>query len=252
MTVSSLPIQNIGFISFDLETTGLFPMGSEIVEIGAVKFRWDGEELGYYEQLIDPYGQIPEQVIRIHGITKEMVSGKPRISHALPDFMQFVGDQETVIIAHNAYFDVSFMGFAFIREGLQLPLNTVLDTLTFAREGIPNLRSYKLDNLAALFSFDRGMYHRALQDAYITKLLFIEISKEFPSIKTLGDLFNYTHQWYFGDFNIFSVEAPPGFENLAVAIQDQRSITMIYDGGTKGTSPRVVTPKALFRKNDII
>ena len=70
-------MDNAEFIAFDLETTGLSPDFNRIVEVGAVRFRADGTELDRIEQLVDSRCCIPDDVIKIHGITDEMVRGQP-------------------------------------------------------------------------------------------------------------------------------------------------------------------------------
>ena len=89
------------FIAFDLETTGLSPDLNRIVEVGAVRFRLDGTELDRMEQLVDPRCVIPADVTEIHGITDEMVCGQPPIEQVLPEFVEFLGFPETILLAHK-------------------------------------------------------------------------------------------------------------------------------------------------------
>ena len=77
-------LTNITFLAFDTETTGLQPIVQRLVEVGAVRFRLDGNDTATFQQLIDPNIPIPPEVQRVHGITDAMVRGKPAIEHVLP------------------------------------------------------------------------------------------------------------------------------------------------------------------------
>ena len=101
-------MDNVEFIAFDLETIGLSPDFNRIVEVGAVRFRADGTELNRMEQLVDPRCAMPTDVTKIHGITDDMVHGQPPIEDVLPEFVRFLGHSETILLAHNASFDVGF------------------------------------------------------------------------------------------------------------------------------------------------
>lgn len=97
------------FIAFDLETTGLHPVFSRIIEIGAVRFRGDGTVLESFQQLVDPRCEISAGAAAVNGITGEMVAGQPTIEEVLPCFIDFIGDGPVVMMAHNAGFDMGFL-----------------------------------------------------------------------------------------------------------------------------------------------
>src|SRR5512137_2915187 len=117
------PLTEVEFVAFDLETTGLFPVVNRIVEFGAVRFRLDGRELATWEQLVDPECLIPLDVTAIHGITDAMVRGQPTVAQALPGFLEFLGRNEAILLAHNAPFDLGFLNFAAAKTGLAIPTN---------------------------------------------------------------------------------------------------------------------------------
>jgi DNA polymerase-3 subunit epsilon len=100
------PLSEVEFVAFDLETTGLFPVVNRIVEFGAVRFTLDGRELGTWEQLVNPECVIPPGVTEIHGITDAMVRGQATLAQALPGFLEFLGDTDAILLAHNATFDL--------------------------------------------------------------------------------------------------------------------------------------------------
>jgi DNA polymerase III epsilon subunit family exonuclease len=103
-------LADVTFIAFDTETTGLFPVMHQLVEIGAIRFRLDGRELATFQLLIDPHIPIPPNVQQVHGITDAMVRGQPIIEHVLPEFIEFLGAPTTLLLAHNAPFDPGFLG----------------------------------------------------------------------------------------------------------------------------------------------
>jgi hypothetical protein len=113
MDTSDRPLEEVEFVAFDLETTGLYAVACRIVEFGAVRFRLNGTELGRFEQLVDPECPIPPQAMRIHGITDAM----------------FLGSPDTILLAHNATFDLGFLGVALTKLGQAFPPHAVVDTL---------------------------------------------------------------------------------------------------------------------------
>jgi DNA polymerase-3 subunit epsilon len=126
-------LTDINFLALDVETTGLFPIMHRLVEIGAVRFRLDGWELATFQQLIDPEIPIPPEVQQVHGITDAMERRKPTIEHVLPPFIEFLGESDTILLAHHAPFDLSFLAMALTRLGIAYPLHSLFDTLHMTR-----------------------------------------------------------------------------------------------------------------------
>ncbi|MCM2289659.1 MAG: exonuclease domain-containing protein, partial [Sulfuritalea sp.] len=120
-------LAQLSYTVFDTETTGLDPSaGDEIIQIGAVRIvnrRLLRHES--YEQLIDPQRSLPAQSVKIHGITAEMLAGQPPIAQVLPVFRAFVAD--TVLVAHNAAFDMRFLELKEAATGIRFD-RPVLDT----------------------------------------------------------------------------------------------------------------------------
>ena len=161
------PLHEVTFVVVDLETTGGSPAACEITEIGAVKVR-GGEVLGEFQTLVNPGVPIPSFIAVLTGITDSMVSGAPRLATALPAFLEFAHD--TVLVAHNAPFDIGFLKAGCNIHGQEWPGPRVLDTARLARQVItrdetPNC---KLSSLARFFRSATTPDHRALSDARAT------------------------------------------------------------------------------------
>ena len=100
------PLRGVTFVVVDLETTGGSASASSITEVGAVKVR-GGDVLGEFQTLVRPGEPIPIFIQVLTGITNAMVAQAPRIESVLPAFLEFARD--SVLVAHNAGFDVSFL-----------------------------------------------------------------------------------------------------------------------------------------------
>ena len=174
------------FVIFDIETTGLSAINDEITEIGAIKVI-DGKVVDTYSQLINPERPIPEFITNLTGITDEMVKGKPRINEVIPSFSEFIKD--SVLVAHNATFDVGFIREKMKKNGVNLS-NPVLDTLELARSVFPDLKNHKLDNIAKHLGVSLENHHRAVDDAEATKDIFLKILSllEEKGIKSFSDI----------------------------------------------------------------
>lgn len=160
------------YVVFDLETTGLDFMNNGITEIGAVKIV-GGKIKEQFTTLVKPDYRISEENFNITGISEEMVKDAPKISAVIPDFMKFI--EGTVIVAHNAEFDVKFLKRFANAEEYEIK-NKVLDTVVMARENLPFLRKHDLATIAEHFGIVFH-HHRALSDAYATAEAFIELMK---------------------------------------------------------------------------
>lgn len=157
------------FVVVDLETTGGAPGGTGITEIGAVRVA-GGRLVESFVTLVNPGRPIPPFVVRLTGITDDLVAHAPPLAVALPRFREFVGD--AVLVAHNAAFDVSHLGAAELAL-LGRPLTTpALCTQRLARRLLPGLRRRSLDAVAAELGIACFGRHRALPDARIAAEIF--------------------------------------------------------------------------------
>lgn len=161
------------YVVFDIETTGLEIMSNGITEIGAVKIE-NGKISEQFTTLVKPDYPISDEIVRLTGITPEMVADAPKIGSVIPDFMKFT--EGAVLVAHNADFDVKFMKRFASAEEYDLG-NKVMDTLELSRKYLPQLRRNDLHTLADYFGITFH-HHRALSDAYATAEIFIELMKQ--------------------------------------------------------------------------
>lgn len=161
-------LRGITFCVVDLETTGGSARGGDrITEIGAVKVR-GGVVLGEFQTLVNPGAPIPAFIAVLTGITNALVAAAPTIESALPAFLDFAAG--SVLVAHNAPFDVGFLRHFAQAQGRAWPSFEVIDTARLARrvltrDDAPNCR---LASLAKLFHSTTTPNHRALADARAT------------------------------------------------------------------------------------
>ena len=167
-------MKNITFVIFDTETTGFSPAKDRLVEIGAVKVR-DGKNLGEKTWLINPQRYIPWYVQQVHNITPEMIKNCPTFEKIYPEFLEFIDG--SVLIAHNAPFDIRFISAEAERAGMPAPKNAVLDSLALFRNWYPDLKSHRVSDLIDLYDLSTdGMHaHRATDDSLF---VYFAIQKE--------------------------------------------------------------------------
>ena len=156
------------FVVFDIETTGLSPLSCKITEIGAVLVKKD-EVLAVFNTFVDPEIPIPEDIVKLTGITDEMVCGAPKTKEAVQNFLDFIGDR--MLVAHNASFDISFIRKAAADYELEFK-NAYLDTVSMSRFVNPDLKKHKLDSIAEYFGLGDFNHHRASDDAEMCARIF--------------------------------------------------------------------------------
>ncbi len=172
-STDELSLREITFVVVDLETTGGRARSTDatppdaITEIGAVKV-CGGVVLGEFGTLVDPQRSIPPQIVQLTGITTAMVCDAPTIDAVLPMFMEFAGN--SVLVAHNAGFDIGFLRAAAERCQIPWPRPQVLCTVRLARRVLSREEapSVRLAALARLFAVSTEPTHRALDDARAT------------------------------------------------------------------------------------
>jgi DNA polymerase III epsilon subunit family exonuclease len=159
------------FAVLDLETSGGSPKsGAGITEIGVVKVR-GGTILGTFQSFIDPGHSLPPFITQLTGITDEMLLSAPYIDEVLPTLFEFLGTaDETVLVAHNSPFDMSFLKAAALAHEFPWPDYLTVDTARLARAVLDRdeVINCKLGTLATFFNAQTSPTHRALDDAMAT------------------------------------------------------------------------------------
>lgn len=162
------------FVIVDLETTGLSPLNSEIIEIGAIKVV-NNEVVDTMDVFVKPSRPLSPFTTRLTGITNEMVDEGLSIKQALKVFEEFSDGMR--LMAHNAKFDMGFLD-TYMRKNLgkAAPTNT-LDTLAMSRAIVKDVPNHKLGTLATHFNIDYSGAHRSLRDCEITLEVYNNIRK---------------------------------------------------------------------------
>lgn len=163
-------------IILDTETTGLDPnRGDRLVEIGGIELVNHFPTGRSYHVYINPERDMPEEAFRVHGLSAEFLSDKPRFAELVDDFSSFIEGARLVI--HNAAFDMGFINAELKRAGRALfPMDMVTDTLSMARRRFPGA-AVSLDALCSRFGIDnsRRTKHGALLDAELLADVYIEL-----------------------------------------------------------------------------
>ena len=164
-------LKDMTFVSFDLETTGLSVMDDDITEFGAVRYK-NGQEVGRLQSLIKPHKPISQKITNITHITNDDVKDAPEITDFIPKILEFFGDD--VIVAHNATFDVGFLNEILVRHGYEPLSNPAVDSLALAWKLLPDLKGYRLGNVAKYYHipYDGDDAHRADYDADVLAGVF--------------------------------------------------------------------------------
>jgi len=166
--LEDVPLDQLLYTAFDLETTGLDPEQDAVVALAGVHVlgrRVLRQEV--FEALVNPGRPISPAATAVHGLTAEMLRDKPPLEAVLPAFRAFV--QDTVLVAHNGAFDLAFLR----RAGLDQP--PLLDTLLLAQPLFPDLKDYRLEALAHRFGVPATGRHTALGDALMTAEVFVRM-----------------------------------------------------------------------------
>lgn len=170
----------------DLETTGFSFRTEKITEVGIMKIQ-NGEILDKFSCFVNPEKPIPEKVIEVTNITDDMVKDAETIDKVMPKILEFVGD--SVLVAHNADFDIGFLKYNAKQLGLTLD-NTYIDTLRLSKDLFPDFKKYKLGLIAEKLGIKVEVAHRALDDVDTTVKVFnimIDMLKE-KGAKTVDEI----------------------------------------------------------------
>lgn len=231
------------YVVFDIETTGFSPIKNRIIEIGAVKII-NGEIRDRFSTFVNPKVPIPFEIEKLTGINDEMVMDAPAIEEVLPRFLEFC--EGTVLVAHNASFDISF-----IRENAErqsLPFDyTYVDTVGIARVLLPHQAKHTLDAVCKSLGISLENHHRAVDDAEATSEIFIKLSDRLlkEDVDTLAKVNA------LGDSNPDIVKRLPTYHAIILAKNNTGRVNLyklISESHLTYYAKRPRVPKSLFQE----
>lgn len=163
-------------IVLDTETTGLSPdEGHRLVEVGCLEVFNHVATGNVFHRYINPERDMPEGAFRVHGLSAEFLSDKPKFAEVVDEFLEFIGDAELVI--HNAGFDMTFLNAELKWVGRPpIASSRAVDTLMIARKRFPGAQN-SLDALCRRFNIDNSgrVKHGALLDAELLAEVYLEL-----------------------------------------------------------------------------
>jgi len=163
------------YVVFDVETTGLSAIYNDLIQVAASKM-YKGNIIAEFDEFINPGHPLSAFTTELTGITDDHVKNAKPLVQVLKEFQEFC--QDTVLVAHNASFDVGFMNANYERHGLPRITQPVIDTLEFARNLYPEYKRHGLGPLTKRFGVALEHHHMANYDAEATgRLLFIFIKE---------------------------------------------------------------------------
>jgi DNA polymerase-3 subunit alpha (Gram-positive type) len=239
-----LDMKGLTYVIFDIESTGLSAHYDHIIEIAAVKMH-QGTILDRYQTFINPHLMLSEFTTSLTGITQEMVESGVELYDALKDFIQF--SEGSVLVAHNASFDVPFINEKYRINQLK-PLHIgYLDTLQMARMLYEDvLKTFNLKALAKHFKVTQEAHHRALDDARVLGDIFILMMSELSQkgYKTSSDYYTLQQRDDRYKFSIpnhlnLLVQNQKGLKNLYKLVST--SLTHYYHKGPRTLKPVIET-----------
>ncbi len=172
MACRPVPLGELTYTVVDLETTGLKPQGNGITEVCCLRLQ-DGRVTDRFSTLVNPGLPIPPFIQSMTGITDAMVRDAPTFGEVIPSLLEFLGD--SVLVAHNAPFDLSFLNYGLYCHGHRSLHNPVVDTCRLARRLLPGLPRASLDAVTQHLGISVEDRHRAAGDAEATVAVLLRL-----------------------------------------------------------------------------
>lgn len=257
MTDETSPLDGVIFAVVDVETTGLSPAtGDRICEIAVVRGR-GGQVLDQFTTLVNPQRSISPGARRVNGITDSMVYRAP----AFADVAGEVGTllQDTVLVAHNAGFDLGFLRNEITPAagGAAALPRFVVDTLQMAR-ACYQFPSNSLESISAILKLRHRDAHRALADAIMTWRVLTWFIKDLRdrgmALDVLGDLLALQGKLDLMPRTPWSMDAPPEAVPPLVhqAIHDGLLLRMRYASPGSRPTERLVAPRRVALEHETL
>jgi len=179
-------LKDLDFVVVDVEATGAKTPPNRLIELGAYRIR-GGRIVDKFLSLVNPEIPIPRFVASLTGISNDMVKNAPVFAEVAPQWLDFVSD--SVLVAHNAPFDTSFLNHEISRVyANHRMVNPHLCTVRLSRRAFPDLSNHRLETIAQHFSIPIASRHRAGSDALATAEIFIVLLTELEETHGIKDL----------------------------------------------------------------
>lgn len=241
-------LKDITLIAFDLETSGGYPVQSDICEFAAVKWR-NGQVINTYQTLLRPRELMSEFIIAVHGITNEMVLGAPKISEKIHEIHSFLKDG--FVVAHHAPFDLGFMSYEFEKVGLDLPTYPAFCSSLLSRALFSEPLNHRLQTLVDFFKFQKGVAHRALDDARacleVTLKCFEKKGWE-ETVQSLLTVQNKELLWK--NFSLNALRENNIGRDILNAMEKNSQVMIVYGTNPNAENFRTIRPKGIARNPD--
>lgn len=253
MIDANTPWKNLEFVAFDTETSGAYPLGSEVVEFGAVKWK-NGQIIDTYQTLLRPKEPMSAFIIGIHGITNEMVEDAPLMKEKVAEIRKFFDG--AILMAHHAPFDMGFMQVEFQKFKLTSPEEPAICTSLLSRKVIPESTNHKLQTLIGFLNIERGTAHRAYDDARACLEVGLECMRRVGPDATLAQVYEKVGKKLVWDDYSLRNSGSVTMDKMIEAIEEHLSVDIVYDGGStqiamKGMAQtRRITPIGIVRNPD--
>jgi len=233
-------------VAFDTETSGAYAIESEIIELGAVKWK-NGQIVDKFSVLLKPSRPLQDDNIKIHGITNEMLVGASEMRNEILKFCDFI--QGAVLIAHHAPFDLGFVAIDIESNRLNFPGTLNLCSSLLSRAVLP-ATNHRLQTLIKEHNLVGGAAHRAFDDAYACLQVFLKCIEKFDDSATLAKIVEVQKKdlaWK--HYEVIGLQ-DQRIISLVKAMRSQSSINIVYQGGQTKNQVRPIKPYGIVRNPD--
>ncbi|MCC2678498.1 MAG: polymerase alpha subunit [Pseudobdellovibrio sp.] len=233
-------------VAFDTETSGAYAIESEIIELGAVKWK-NGQVIEKFSVLLKPSRPLHEDNIKIHGITNEMLTDASEMRNEILKFCDFI--QGSVLIAHHAPFDLGFVAIDIESNRLNFPGTLNLCSSLLSRAVLP-ATNHRLQTLIKEHNLIGGAAHRAYDDAYACLQVFLKCIEKFDDNATLAKIVEVQKKdlaW--NNYQVIGLQ-DQRISSLVKAMRSQASINIVYQGGQTKNQVRPIKPYGIVRNPD--
>lgn len=164
-----------GFITIDIETTGLDPEKDEILEIAAIKYI-ENNEAEIFSRVVKVQNPLTKEISELTGITDDfLLKNGMDIETALKDFWDFVGRAK--LVGYNISFDMSFLRNASIEHKIKMQANKCIDILQLARRKVKDTKNYKMSTVANALGIKMVQKHRAESDCRLAFEIYRKLNE---------------------------------------------------------------------------